>query len=91
LFANKAKLRVLGALKEEAAFRSVGSSTPKGTASPFPIVIFTKQERLLCDAASFCQHRGRDATPSPASGLLIANEFNVMAIGGLPASQVLDT
>src|SRR5437879_1369320 len=45
----------------------------------------------LLRAASFCQHRGRDATPSAASRFPIANEFSVVAIGGLPASLVFDT
>ena len=42
LFANKCKWRVLGTLKQETTFRSVGSSTQKGTVSLFLLVFSTR-------------------------------------------------
>src|SRR6266478_1482379 len=41
-FANKAKSRVLGSLRQKAAFWSVGSGTQKGMIPRSSIVIFTR-------------------------------------------------
>lgn len=58
LFANERKSRVLGTLKQETAFLSAGSSTPKGIVSLSRLYFLHtpqfKSHRLLPQATVLC-------------------------------------